>query len=191
VELIGLYLIASGLLVAAGAAKAIRPDDTARALAALWPGSRAPSHALFRLSIRAGAGAEIVIGVVALALPGPVTAAAVALSYALFACVVAYARARGGPLTACGCFGRLDTPATRLHVAIDLLLAGSAAVVAGTARSGSLASLLAHQPWAGMPLLFVSAAGLWLTVLALSALATLEGARRLVRSPATGRPAQS
>jgi hypothetical protein len=32
-----------------------------------------------------------------------------------------------------------------------------------------------------MPLLFVSAVGLWLTFLALSALAALEGARRLVQ----------
>ena len=33
---------------------------------------------------------------------------------------------------------------------------------------------LAHQPWAGFPLLFVSAVGLWLTALALSALAALD-----------------
>ncbi len=31
-ELIGLYLVAAGLLVGAGVAKAIRPGDTARAL---------------------------------------------------------------------------------------------------------------------------------------------------------------
>ena len=36
-ELIGLYLIAAGLLCVAGVAKAAHPDDTARALAALLP----------------------------------------------------------------------------------------------------------------------------------------------------------
>ncbi|HLH27643.1 MAG TPA: hypothetical protein VKW77_01930, partial [Acidimicrobiales bacterium] len=36
-ELIGLYLVAGFLLVAAGAAKAVRPDDTARALGAALP----------------------------------------------------------------------------------------------------------------------------------------------------------
>ncbi len=191
-ELIGLYLIAAGLLVAAGTAKVFRPDDTARAVAALLPGRHAPSHALLRGIVRGGAVAEAAVGLAALAFPRPATAALVALSYALFVCVVAYARARGGPLSTCGCFGGVDTPATGLHLAIDLLLAGTAAIVAAASSpSGSLASLLVHQPWAGMPLLFVSAAGLWLSVLALSALATLQGARRLVRAPATGRATAS
>ncbi len=189
-ELIGLYLIAAGLLVAAGTAKAIRPDDTARAVGLLVPGPHPPSYALLRRAIRAGAGAEAALGLVALVLPRPLTAALVALSYALFVCVVAYARVRGGPLSTCGCFGRIDTPATGLHLAIDLLLAGAAAAVAATSSgSGSLASLLAHQPWGGMPLLLVSAAGLWLTVLALTALATLEGVRQLGQSPAASRTA--
>ena len=48
-------------------------------------------------------------------------------------------------------------------------------------RDATLRTLLSHQPWAGLPLLFVSGVGLYLTYLALSPLATLEGARRLVR----------
>ncbi|MGO8824309.1 MAG: MauE/DoxX family redox-associated membrane protein [Acidimicrobiales bacterium] len=180
--LIGLYLIAAGLLVAAGIAKAVRPDDTARALAALIPGRRVPSQRWLRGAVRTGALAEAVLGLVALGAPRPLTAALVALSYASFALVVAYARARGGTLATCGCFGRPDTPATRVHVAVDLVLAGAAAAVAAGAPSGgSIATLLAHQPWTGVPLLFVSAVGLWLTFLALSALAALEGARRLVQ----------
>jgi hypothetical protein len=191
VELIGLYLVASGLLVAAGAAKAVRPDDTARAAAALLPGRRVPSHQTLRRAVRAAALAEAALGLVALVVPRPVTGAFVALSYALFFAVVLYARARGGPLASCGCFGRPDTPPTRLHLAVDLVLAaGAVAVAAGAPASGSIATLLAHQPWAGLPLLFVSAVGLWLTFLALSALAALEGARRLVR-PAASRPVAS
>ncbi len=188
-ELIGLYLIAAALLVAAGIAKAVRPDDTARAVSALLPRGCAPSQRRLRGAVRAGALAEAMLGLVALVVPRPVTAALVALSYALFAIVVAFARMRGGPLATCGCFGRPDTPATRLHVAVNLALAGAAAVVAaaGVPNGGSIATLLAHQPWAGLPLLFVSAVGLWLTFLALSALAALEGARRLVQPAATRR----
>jgi hypothetical protein len=65
---------------------------------------------------------------------------------------------------------------------VDLVLAAAAAAVAAGAPSqGTLVTQLAHQPWAGLPLLFVSAMGLWLTALALSALAALTAARRLAR----------
>jgi hypothetical protein len=190
VELIGLYLIAAGLLVGAGVMKAVRPDDTALAMAGLLPG-RLASPVRLRRVIRLGALAEVALGVVALAVPRPATAALVALSYLLFLGVVAAARWRGGPLATCGCFGRPDTPATGLHLALNGALAAAAGAVALHApHSGSIVTLLAHQPWAGFPLLFVSAVGLWLTVLALSALASLEGARRLVRRPAPpGAPA--
>jgi hypothetical protein len=179
-ELIGLYLIAAGLLVAAGVGKAVRPDDTARAMVALLPGT--PSLRLVRWAVRTGALAEAALGLAAIVFPRPATAALVALSYLCFFGVVAYARRRGGPLATCGCFGRPDTPPTGLHLFIDLALAGTAlAVATGAPRQGTLGTLLAHQPGAGIPLLFVSAVGLWLTALALSALATLVGAGRLAR----------
>jgi hypothetical protein len=180
VELIGLYLIASGLLVVAGVGKAARPDDTARALAALLPAS--PPPGVLRWAVRTGALAEAALGVVALVAPRPASAALVAFSYVCFFGVVAYARWRGGALATCGCFGRPDTPPTVVHLVIDLALAGAAvAVAAGAPHDGTLATQLARQPWSGIPLLFVSAVGLWLTALTLSALAALAGARRLVR----------
>jgi hypothetical protein len=186
VELIGLYLIAAGLLVVAGVAKAARPDDTARALAALLP--RPPALGRARSIVRVGALTEAALGAVALALPRPVTALLVALSYSCFAGVVAYVRRRGGPLATCGCFGRPDTPPTVLHLVLDLVLAAAAFVVAvGAPSHGTLATQLTGQPWAGLPLLFVSAVGLWLTALALSALAALTAARRLAR-PRPARP---
>jgi hypothetical protein len=186
VELIGLYLIAAGLLVVAGVAKVLRPDDSARALAAL-----AGTFALrrVRLVVRAGALAEAVLGVTALVLPRSVTAALVALSYAAFGAVVVTARRRGGPLATCGCFARPDTPPTTVHVVLDIMFAAVALVVAVTAPSdGTLTTELARQPWAGIPLVFVSTVGLWLSLLAFSSLAALEGARRLagpVRNEAT------
>ena len=180
-ELIGLFLIAAGLLCVAGVAKAVRPDDTALALAALVPGR--PPLRLVRSVVRAGALAEAALGAVAILLPRPASAALVALSYLVFFAFVAYARWRGGPLATCGCFGRPDTPPTALHLVLDLTLALAAAAVAHGAPSGNTLGLqLAHQPWAGFPLLFVSAVGLWLTALALSALAALTAARRAAQS---------
>ena len=189
-ELIGLYLIAVGLLVVAGVAKTLHPDDTARAVSTLVP-VNAPgpmqSFRALRQSVRVLALTEVAVGLAALVRIGPVTAILVASSYALFACVVAYARVRGGPLATCGCFGRPDTPATWLHVVLNLALAGAALGVATSSRGGdSIVAVLAHQPWAGAPLLFASAVGLGLTMVALSTLPVLEGARRRVRSAGTG-----
>jgi Methylamine utilisation protein MauE len=180
-ELIGLCLVASGLLVFAGAAKAVRPEDTARALAALAPGCGGPARERrVRRAVRVGALGEAVIGLVALALPRPTTAAVVALSYATFAGVVLLARWRGGPLATCGCFGRPDTPPTLVHLVLDLVLAAAATTVAvGAPEHGSILSQLAGQPWAGVPLVFACATGMWLTFLALSTLSALEGNRRL------------
>jgi hypothetical protein len=178
---IGPYLVACALLVGAGIAKTVRPDDTARALAALVRG-RGMRLVRLRLAVRAGALAEAALGLVALALPRPVTAALVASSYLCFAGIVLVALRRGGPLATCGCFGRADTAPTVVHLVLDLALAVAAAVLAAAApRQGTLVTYLAHQPWAGLPLLFVSAVGAWLTLLALSALGELEGGRRLVR----------
>ncbi len=181
--LIGLYLIASGLLVVAGLAKAAQPDGTARALASLATTEhRTPALTTLRRVVRLGALAEVAVGALALAVPRPLTAGLVALSYLAFSLVVAYARHRGGPLATCGCFGQPDTPPTVVHLLLDLVLAASAALfVLGAPRHGTLAAVLAHQPWVGLPLLFAAAVGAWLTSLAMSALARLEGARRLVR----------
>jgi Methylamine utilisation protein MauE len=191
VELIGPYLVAAGLLVVAGLAKAIRPDDTARALSTLAGGARAGRAIPLRVTraaVRAGALGEAALGLAALAAPRPVTAAFVALSYTAFAAVVALAWWRGGPLATCGCFGRPDTPPTAVHLLLDVALAAAAVAVAVTApASGTLPAQLAQQPWAGLPLLFVSAVALWLSLLAMSALGTLAGARRLVRTAGPGR----
>ena len=178
--LIGLYLIAAGLLCVAGVAKALRPDDTALAMASLVPGR--PPLRVVRSVVRVGALAEAALGAAAILFPRPVTAALVALSYLAFTAVVAYSRWHGGALATCGCFGRPDTPPTALHLVLDLTLAVAAAVVAlGAPPQNTLGLQLAHQPWAGFPLLFVSAVGLWLTALALSALAALTAARRVAQ----------
>ena len=97
-ELIGLYLVATWLLIVAGIAKASRPNDTARALSDLVPvrarGLITPPR--LRTAIRGGAILEVALGLVAVAFPRPVTAGLVALSYALFGGVVLHALGRRG-----------------------------------------------------------------------------------------------
>ena len=180
--LFGPYLAACLLLVAAGGAKALRPDDTARALGALV----AVGMARMRPWVRVGACAEALLGLGALLVPSAVLAVAVAASFAGFGAFVAYARRRGGALASCGCFASPDTPATRLHVLVDLGLAGSAAVVAaGLAASGSPAprstlGVLAGQPGHGGPLVLAAVVCAWLVFHVLSTLARAQAARHLV-----------
>jgi Methylamine utilisation protein MauE len=174
-ELIGLYLVACTLLVVAGTAKAVRPAETARALADIVP----VSQRAMRLVVRTGSIAEAGLGLVALLSPRPVSAGLVALSYAVFAGFVAYARIRGRAIASCGCFGTPDTPATWVHVVVDVGLAVAALCVAIAAPTGSLLSLLARQPGHGLPLIVISALCAWLTYLSIAVLADLQAARRL------------
>ena len=173
--LLGLYLVACGLLVVAGAAKVARPNDTARALRATLP--RFPEA---EGAVRVAAAAEAGLGAVALVLPIAPLAALVAASYLGFAVVVAVVRRRGGALASCGCFGTPDTPATGLHVVIDLVLAAAAASVAAADHTGTLRPLLADQPLHGVPLVALSALAGWLTYLALTLLPRLQATRRLL-----------
>ncbi len=169
----GIYLAACLLLVAAGAAKTWRPADTARGLAETVP----LPVAVLRPLVRTGAAIEAVIGAVALVRPGPITAGLVALSYVAFSGFVTVVLVRGGPLASCGCFSRPDTPATRLHVVINLVLAASAGVVAFQVPASSLGSLLSHQPWHGVPLALLGGLCAYLTYLALSSLAEVVAIR--------------
>jgi hypothetical protein len=189
-ELMGVYLVGCVLLICAGVMKTVRPDDTARALAPLVPRPLA-SHIRFRqmrVLIRTVAVLEAGLGAAAAAMPRPVLAGSVAASYFVFAGVVALARARGGALASCGCFGTPDTPATVLHVVVDLALAVAASVLAVFAPSGdTLLSFLGHQPLDGAPLVLLAGVGAWLTYLTLSMLAALQAAREAVGSPARRR----
>jgi hypothetical protein len=185
-ELIGIFFIACGLLVLAGVAKAVRPDDTTRALVLLLPTrlQRVAPLNVGRQSVRMGALIEAAIGVVAVLFPRPWTAVMVATSYALFVCLVAYARRHGGSLSTCGCFGRPDTPATGLHLVLNIvLLVAAVSLALHSPHPTELGPLLETQPWSGLPLLLAAGVGVWLAYLALSPLSALEAARRLVGQP--------
>ena len=174
---LGVYLVACLLLAVAGAAKTARPADTARAVTvATGFGSLAAVAAV----VRVGAALEAALGTVAALWPRPVPAGAVAASYTAFAVFTGWVRHRGGPLATCGCFGTADTPATRLHVAVDVTLAAAAGAAAAAGWSGDLFGLLARQPAAGAPLVGASLLGTGLVFLVLSAGGKLHATRRLV-----------
>ncbi|HET9090810.1 MAG TPA: MauE/DoxX family redox-associated membrane protein, partial [Acidimicrobiales bacterium] len=157
---------------AAGLAKTLRPDDTARALSALT--GRRPGLRLVRGVVRLLAALEVAVGVAGFLRPGGV-GLLVAGSYAAFTGVVLYARRRGGPLATCGCFGRADTPATRTHA---VLTGGLAAFAVGASQTGpaDLAQLVARQPLDGVPMLLAAAGIAVVAWMAMTLLATLRGA---------------
>ncbi|MET0920532.1 MAG: MauE/DoxX family redox-associated membrane protein, partial [Acidimicrobiia bacterium] len=161
------------LLVVGGLAKVRSPGDTARALHAV--GIRAPFWA-----VRGGAALECAVGLGLLLVASPVFAALAALSYLAFTAFVVQALRVHSPLSTCGCFGAIDTPPSRVHVVIDVLVAISAATVAVVGTDVSLPTVLPDQPMAGVPFLMLVAIGTGLVFLAFSSLPrTLAAVREM------------
>lgn len=161
------FLAAATLLVVAGVAKVLDPGDL---------GTAAPFGPPV---VRLLALAEVVIGAAALVRPCTITGAGVGASYVGFAAYVVWLRRRGGPLASCGCFGAVDTAATRTHVVVDLGLGAAAAAVALSSVDGWLPDVLDGHPAGGSPLLLTTAVLALLAFGVLSPLARVEGARRL------------
>jgi hypothetical protein len=147
----GPFLIAALLLAAAGAAKVIDPATTVGALRKL--GVPAPAAA-----VRVGGGIEVVLAVGAVLTGAAVLAALVAASYLLFTAFVLVALGRGLPIGSCGCFGKVDTPPSVLHVVVNLAAVVAAIGVALGDGTG-IADVLADQPLAGVPFLLLAAVG--------------------------------
>ena len=112
----GPFLAAAGLLVLAGVPKVRDPLPLVRAL-------RAAGMPAGRHLVRVFAVVEIAVGGWALVAPGRASAALVAAAYLVFTAFVARVLTKGGVLGSCGCFGRPDTPATRMHAALTALAA--------------------------------------------------------------------
>lgn len=119
----GISAVAAVLLVVAGVQKVADPAGTAGALRAAGLPSR-------RGFVRAGALFEAGVGAGALVLAGPVAPALMAASYAAFAGFVAVALRRSTPISSCGCFGRVDTPPSGLHVVLNVVFTLAAAAQA-------------------------------------------------------------
>jgi len=154
------------LLVAAAGPKILRPQSTLRALSS----AGLPRSAT---AVRLLGGAEVVVGVGALVIGGRLFAALVAASYLAFAAFVALALLRGGALASCGCFGKPETPPTRLHLVVNAIAAAVAIAVAVNPGPAPLAQL-GSQPLAGLPFLVLVGCCTWFTYLSLSALPALR-----------------
>lgn len=175
--LAGPFTIAAVLLAAGGAAKAFRPRDTAQALTAV--GLRFPRAFPARLAVRLGGALEAVIGVAALLVGGPVLCALVALSYLAFTAFVAVALRTGAPISSCGCFGKVDTPPSIVHVVLDLAFAAVATAAAFTGDV-ALPDVLPDQPLLGIPFVLLVVIGCGLVFLAFSSLPKTMAAVREV-----------
>jgi hypothetical protein len=121
--LTGPALAIAALLALAGAQKVLDPTMTVGALRSL----RLPSRPAV---VRAGAAAELTLGVLAIGVGGVVAWSLVALSYLAFAVFVLAALRQGTMLGSCGCFGREETPPHWSHVALNVVLAGVAVALA-------------------------------------------------------------
>jgi Methylamine utilisation protein MauE len=139
--LTGPAFTAALLLAVAGASKAIDPAMTAGALRALGlPSSRS--------LVRAGAAAELLLGLLAMTAGWGFVWWLVAASYLAFAAFVVAALRAGTMVGSCGCFGREDTPPHPLHVVIDVALAATAAAAA-VRGVGSPLDAIADAPGEG------------------------------------------
>jgi Methylamine utilisation protein MauE len=171
----GPFTIAAALLVAGGLLKAARPDDTATAL-------RLSGLPVGSLVVRVGGVAEAGIGTVALVAGDRISAVLVAASYLAFASFIAVALVRDTPLATCGCFGREDSPPSRLHVVLTASAAASAVAVAVQPGVG-LATAMRTQPLAGVPYVMLVVCGVAFAYLALTSVPRLLA---LVHSPPDG-----
>jgi len=152
--LTGPALVAAALLALAGAQKVLDPTTAVGALRAL----RLPSSPAL---VRAGSGAEVVLGVGAITVGGPVLWWLVAASYLAFAAFVLAAMRTGTMIGSCGCFGRDETPPHAVHVVLDVGLLAAAVAVAVRTPAPPLDALLDH-PGAGVVLALLAALALFL-----------------------------
>jgi hypothetical protein len=170
----GPFLIAASLLAAAGAAKVVDPTDTVGAL-------RGSGIRVAPTVVRVGGALEAALAVVAVLTGAPVPALAVAASYLLFTGFVILTLARGLPIGSCGCFGKVDTPPSALHVVVNLG-AVLAAIGVADGHGAGLGDTLADQPLGGVPLLLLVVVGTYAAFTALTVVPQL----RLLRAQRTG-----
>jgi hypothetical protein len=164
--LAGPYAAAAVLLAVAGAPKILKPGTTVLALRSV----QLPASATL---VRVFGAVEVGIALAALTVGGRVPAALVAASYLAFAAFVAYALAHGGVLSSCGCFGKPDTPPTRLHIVLNLCAAAIALAVA-VDPGDNLRNTVSTQPMHGVPFIALTAACVWFAYLTLAELPKLR-----------------
>src|SRR5207302_9632010 len=101
--------------------------------------------------------------------PSPALAGALTFLYLSFAAFLAAMLAGRVQSPTCGCLGRRDAPATRLHVVMDL--AGAAvALMAMVWTPRGLFGLMPHLPLVGLPYAAALVASGYLSYLAVASL---------------------
>ena len=169
----GPFLVASLLLTVAGALKACDPATTAGAL-------RRAGLPVPAIAVRIGGAFEVIVGVAAIVTGAPLPAALLACSYLLFTGFVVVALARHLPIGSCGCFGKVDTPPSVIHVVVNAGAIVSAIAVA-LGPGGGIAAVLADQELLGLPFLLLVAIATYTAFLALTILPQLG--QRVADSP--------
>lgn len=177
--LAGPLFAAAALLALAGVGKVARPAATRVALRQ----AELPSSAL---AARALGAIEIVIGLAALVLGGPIPAALTAASYAGFAWFAHRLDAKTRGTASCGCFGDSSASVGTLHVGINLAI--TALLVGAVAfPTDGIAAATSETPWAGVPFLALTALLTWMVYVSLTALPELLDAMK-AKAP-SGTPA--
>lgn len=165
---VGLLHIAAIGLVVAGAVKISNQGPTVGALAGAGvPAGRWPVAAL-------GLG-EIVVGLGVLVAGGSWPANGLAALYLGFSAFIALALSRRGDSARCGCFGQSNAPPSRLHVVINLIVAGTGFALAATSAP-SLSTVVGGQPAFGVPYLILVGTGSAALYLILDRLPELQAA---------------
>ena len=109
---------------------------------------------------------EAVLAAIALFTGNPIAAVLVAASYLAFAGFVVVALRRGAAIASCGCFGKVDTPPSVVHVVLNL----GADAPDPSRLVVALPDVLRDQPLAGVPFALLLAIGVYLVFLAFTAL---------------------
>jgi hypothetical protein len=154
VALTAVFQILAIVVAVGGVAKIVAPDAFSTTLATLG----APSG---RAVARLCGAVEVAIGAGALLAGGRPAAAVLALTYATFALAVVAARRAGA--VSCGCFGAASAPPSQVHVVVNAVSAGLAAI-ALVVGPETLAATLTDQPIAGVPYLAALALAAWLVI---------------------------
>jgi len=82
------------------------------------------------------------------------------------------------PISSCGCFGKIDTPPSLVHVVLDAAVALMAGAVAIAGTDVSMPTVLPDQPLLGLPFVLLVVVGTGLVLLAFTSLPRALAAAR-------------
>jgi hypothetical protein len=180
-ELAGPLAVAALVLAAGGLFKLGDPAPTRAMFVSLGVSSRRVAGVLAAVS----AIVELAVGLVAFVFGGWLPAAATAVAFLAFA-LIAWRMTRLPSVTSCGCFGRLSSEPTLLHVAMNLAVAAGA-LTAMVGDAPGFLDVRRQIPAGGLVFGALALVGAWLVVVAMTILPETLAAARRGPAPATVR----